>query len=148
MVFYDKVNELMEMKKIKKSKMCEDLGIPYTSLMSAFSRKSKSISIDVVEAIANYLEVSVDYLIRKDITDTQYGIGRITTTNECETEFEQTIKQKKDLTKNEQALLENYNALNLDGQDVLLEQSEIYKQISRYKKNSTDKHVEFSQELA
>lgn len=121
MIFYDKVNKLIKEKQIKKKKMCEDLNIPYTSLMSAFSRKSKSISIDVVEKIADYLEVSVDYLIRKDINDTQYGIEPLT------------LPEVSNITtKNESNLIYNYQKLNKNGQKKALEYIEDLLDIEKY----------------
>ena len=121
MIFYDKVNKLIKEKQIKKNKMCEDLNIPYTSLMSAFSRKSKSISIDVVEKIADYLEVSVDYLIRKDINDTQYGIEPLS------------LPEVSNITtKNESNLIYNYRKLNKNGQKKALEYIEDLLDIEKY----------------
>jgi len=120
-IFYDKVNKLIKEKQIKKNKMCEDLNIPYTSLMSAFSRKSKSISIDVVEKIADYLEVSVDYLIRKDINDTQYGIEPLS------------LPEVSNITtKNESNLIYNYRKLNKNGQKKALEYIEDLLDIEKY----------------
>lgn len=73
MNFYDKINTLLRDKKITKSKLCEDLQIPYNSLMSMFNRKSKNITMDVIEKIAEYLDVSVDFLVKDSIIDPDFG---------------------------------------------------------------------------
>lgn len=123
MDFYDKINKLLKEKKIKKNKMCEDLDIPYNTIMSMFSRKSKSISIDVIEMIADYLEVSVDYLVRKDINDTQFGIEPLLQTNIPDI-----------TTPKEKNLINNYRKLNENGQKKAIEYIDDLTDTERYTK--------------
>lgn len=59
---YDRINELLAEKKIRKRKLCIDLNIPYTTLASMFQRRSKSIDIETLKKIASYLDTTLEYL--------------------------------------------------------------------------------------
>ncbi len=63
MTFYDRINEQMSLQKKTRKNMCEQTGLSYSTIASLFNRKSKNIGIDTIRLIAEYLDVSVDYLV-------------------------------------------------------------------------------------
>lgn len=63
MDFYDRINELLEEKKIKKTTLSKEIKIPYTTIASMFSRHSTSIDVQIIKKIADYLETTTEYLI-------------------------------------------------------------------------------------
>jgi len=73
MEMYNKINSLLKEMGASKKNMCDELEIPYNSLMSMFNRQSKNIALGTVQSIANYLSVTVDYLISDEITNVDYG---------------------------------------------------------------------------
>ena len=53
--------------------MCESISLSYNTFNSMLRRQSKNITLDVIESIALYFDISVDYLVRDDIIDVNYG---------------------------------------------------------------------------
>lgn len=71
MTIYDRIDlKIKEMRTTKKA-MSENIGLPYSTLMSFYTRRSDNISLDTLKKIALYLNTTLDYLV--------YGI-----TNESE----------------------------------------------------------------
>lgn len=63
MTFYDRVTEQLHHQKKTRKQMCEETGLSYSTIASLFNRKSKNIGIETIRLIADYLEISADYLI-------------------------------------------------------------------------------------
>lgn len=137
MVFYDKVNEQLKLQKRTRKQMCEEANISYSSVTSMFNRKSRSIDMDTMEAIAKYLNVSMDYLILADVDDPDYGKPA------------QSVRDStKKLPIDEGRLINSYRKLNATGQKKALDAIEDLTEIPKYKKSANDKRVELSEELA
>ena len=135
MKFYEKINIQLKEKKITRKQLCEGIGVSYNTITSMFTRQSKSITLDVIEAIAEFLNVSADYLVRDDIDDPAYGLN--------------ISESQAPLSKTEQILLKSFNELNSEGQKNLLDHAELLVASKRFLKDSTsEEFVEFSQELA
>lgn len=64
MDIYDRINEILKDQHITKKELSNSTGISYQTLTSAFHRKSKNFKMDSIKRIAEYLNVSVDFLIR------------------------------------------------------------------------------------
>jgi len=60
---YEKISELLCIRGMNRRQLAEAAEIPYSSLMSAFSRKSGSFSHDHLQRIAKALNTSVDTLL-------------------------------------------------------------------------------------
>lgn len=73
MDFYNKIDFLCKEKGLSRRKMCEEINLSYNTFNSMLRRKSTNITLDVIEDIANFLNVTCDYLIKDNITDVNYG---------------------------------------------------------------------------
>lgn len=62
MEFVDRIDLKLKEKNLKRVSMCEDIGID-TSIMTAWSKRGTIPSADTVLKIANYLNVSMEWLI-------------------------------------------------------------------------------------
>jgi len=71
--FYNKIDSLCDKKGVSRRKMCESISLSYNTFNSMLRRQSKNITLDVIESIALYFDISVDYLVRDDIIDVNYG---------------------------------------------------------------------------
>lgn len=60
---YDRINqELKEQRRTRKD-LCLATGISYNTLTSLFQRRSKTMKLDTLKLIAEYLDVSLDWLL-------------------------------------------------------------------------------------
>ncbi len=64
MTFYDQLPKLLKDKGKSRKDLSLKTGIPYQTLSSLIHRKSENIRIDILIKIADYFEVSLDYLIK------------------------------------------------------------------------------------
>lgn len=62
MEFVDRIDLKLKEKNLKRVAMCEDIGID-TSIMTAWNKRGTIPSAEVVLKIANYLDVSMEWLI-------------------------------------------------------------------------------------
>ena len=60
---YEIINALLNERDMNKKELAEKAGIPYSSLISAFNRRSQSFSSSYIQKIAAVLEVSVDEVL-------------------------------------------------------------------------------------
>lgn len=63
MDIYDRINKLLEEKKMTRTQLSKKTGVSYNTLTSLFSRRSKNIDIETLKKIALGLETSVEYLV-------------------------------------------------------------------------------------
>lgn len=73
MNIYEKIDYLIDRKGITRKFLCNEIGVSYNTLNSMIKRNSGSISVDTIRDIANFFNVSIDYLMRDEITDPEYG---------------------------------------------------------------------------
>lgn len=66
----EKIQEILDNKNIKASKMMKDLGFS-SGLFSQWKAGKQQVSLDKIVSIANYFDCSVDYLLGR--TDTPNG---------------------------------------------------------------------------
>jgi transcriptional regulator with XRE-family HTH domain len=93
MTFCEKVLQEIKEKGLKKSELAHAINIPYTTLDSMLRRNSDNISLPVVFKIAEFLNVSVDYLAYEQITDKQYKVDQTVETNQQNYEHQIIIKK-------------------------------------------------------
>jgi len=60
---YSRIDEELKEKGITKKQLAKMADIPYTTFMSAYSRKSGSFSIEYIKKIAAALDMSIGYLM-------------------------------------------------------------------------------------
>jgi len=68
MDIYERINALMKSKAMTRKDLCAATGLSYSTLTSLFQRKSKNMRLETIRAIAGVLAVSVDDLVRGDVT--------------------------------------------------------------------------------
>lgn len=69
----DKISFLMKKKNLNRRTLALQSGIPYTTIHSFFVRGTDNIRIATIEKLGAFFDVSLDYLIRDEITDPNYG---------------------------------------------------------------------------
>lgn len=73
---YERITELCKSQGVSGSRMCLDLGMSKSILSDIKSGRKKGVSTDTAQKIANYLNVSVGYLLGEDEKKeqpTEYG---------------------------------------------------------------------------
>ena len=75
---YFRIDKLLQEKKMSRRKLATLAGIRPTTLQSAFARRSKGLTLDYLQNIANVLSVSVDYLlaVEEDTADRDFQEAR------------------------------------------------------------------------
>lgn len=73
MDFLKKLDYLMEQHKLNKHTLSLSCGVPYTTIDSFYKKGYANAKLSTVEKIANYFNTSIDYLMREEITDPNYG---------------------------------------------------------------------------
>lgn len=73
MDFLEKLDFLMEKEKINKSILSKKSGIPYTTIDGFYKKGYENTKLSTIYKLANYFNISVDYLIFDEITDLDYG---------------------------------------------------------------------------
>ena len=64
-VLYEKIIELCNEQKINGAKLCADIEIPRSTLTELKAGRAKTLGADKLSKIADYFDVSVDYLLDK-----------------------------------------------------------------------------------
>jgi transcriptional regulator with XRE-family HTH domain len=58
-----RIEQLMKMRGVTKYRVSKDTGIPYTTLSQIISGRTKDPQVSVLQALADYFEVPLDYLL-------------------------------------------------------------------------------------
>jgi transcriptional regulator with XRE-family HTH domain len=69
MDIYDRINDLLKKQSKTRKDLCDSTGISYNTLTSLFQRRSENIKLQTLIKIAEFLEVSLDWLIDGDQTE-------------------------------------------------------------------------------
>ena len=73
MNFLEKLNSLMKSKGLNKNTLSQSSGIPYTTIDGWYKKGFANAKLSTIQKLADFLGVSLDYLIRDNITDINYG---------------------------------------------------------------------------
>ena len=74
MNFLAKLEFLMKQYGLNKHTLAQRCGIPYTTIVSFWDKGYANVKLSTVEKICEFFHVTLDYLIRDDITDPTYGL--------------------------------------------------------------------------
>ena len=102
MDFLEKVNLLMQERKLNKHTLSEACGIPYTTIDAWFKKGYEGAKVSTIIKLADYFSVELDYLVRPSITDRNYG------------------RQIENIGADEKELLSLYRSMNETGRSLLL----------------------------
>ena len=64
-IILERLDMLMEKNDINKLQLSKASNIPYTTICSLYSRGSKNMRVSTLIELANYFEVSLDYMVGK-----------------------------------------------------------------------------------
>ena len=122
MTLPEKIQSLMLQNNIKnKKKLAEQSGIPYTTIISLFSKSYKNVTMPTVEKLSKFFGVSLDYLCDEAITDPNYGL---------------TAPEAPAFTPDEHQLVEDYRTFNDEGKEKIRDYVSDLKGNAKYKKCS------------
>lgn len=117
-----KIEESMARKGIKnRRQLSEYSGIPYSTITGFYAKGYDKMKMSTLKTLADCLNVSVDYLVRDEITDPHYGLSS-------------PAAPVSDLTTDETQLIADYRAFNPEGQEKVREYIADLKGNSKYKK--------------
>ena len=122
MTLPEKIQSLMLQNNIKnKKKLAEQSGIPYTTIISLFSKSYKNVTMPTVEKLSKFFGVSLDYLCDEAITDPNYGL---------------IAPEAPALAPDEHQLVEDYRTFNDEGKEKIRDYVSDLKANAKYKKYS------------
>ena len=108
MDMYDRIDKLLKQKNMTRKAMCKVANINYGTLTSFYHRRSKSIRLDTLKAIAKFLDVSVDWILQG------YEI------NEKEESIRQDQTVSKDVDRMDLEIMRIVRTLTMKGKTILL----------------------------
>lgn len=86
--------------------LSEYSGIPYSTITGFYAKGYDKMKMSTLKTLADCLNVSVDYLVRDEITDPHYGLSS-------------PAAPVADLTADETQLIDDYRSLNEQGQEYI-----------------------------
>jgi repressor LexA len=69
MLFIEKLDKLMEEKGLNKSQLSKGSGVPYTTIVNFYEKGTDNIKLSTLRRLAEYFNVSLDYLVDDDVND-------------------------------------------------------------------------------
>ena len=107
--------------------LSEYSGIPYSTITGFYAKGYDKMKMSTLKTLADCLNVSVDYLVRDEITDPHYGLSS-------------PAAPVSDLTADETQLITDYRSLNEQGQEYIRQTMYMAKQT--HKKMPDLSHLE------
>lgn len=100
--------------------LSEYSGIPYSTITGFYAKGYDKMKMSTLKTLADCLNVSVDYLVRDEITDPHYGLSS-------------PAAPVSDLTADETQLIDDYRSLNEQGQEYIRQTMYMAKQTHKKK---------------
>ena len=69
MTFTSKLDDLMDKRKINKSILSKESGIPYTTIDGFYKKGTDNIKLSTLRKLAEYFNCSLDYLVDDEIEE-------------------------------------------------------------------------------
>lgn len=120
MDFLQKLDDMMIRTSLNKRTLSQNSGIPYTTIDGWYKKGYDGMKISTLRMLAKYFHTTLDFWFQDDIA----GSG------ETESSPEDTLRS---------TLLLNFDQLNLEGQERLVETSDDMVVSGKYIKNDKDK---------
>lgn len=73
MNFLEKIDYLMDKNKLNKSTLSQASGIPYTTIDGWYKKGYAGAKLPTIQKLATFFNTTLDYLMREEITDVNYG---------------------------------------------------------------------------
>ena len=103
---------------VNKRQLAIQSGVPYTTVIGFWDKGYENMKLSTLRRLAAYLQVSIDYLVRDEVTEPSYGIGQVYDT----------------ISAREKELINAYRKLNDAGQQQLANQAKIMVSMDAYAK--------------
>ena len=118
-----KLEFLMERDNIsKKADLARDLNIAYSTIDNILKRNHfDNVKFSTLEKLCDYFHVDLRYLIKDEITDPNYGLSSLSSS---------------DLSEDETQLVEDYRSMNDEGKEKIRDYVADLKDNPKYKKCS------------
>lgn len=118
----EKIEFLMRQKGIKnRAELSEISGIPYSTITGFYAKGYDRMKLSTLKTLADCLGVTIDYLGRDEITDPNYGLSSLSSS---------------DLSEDETQLVEDYRSMNDEGKGKVCDYVADLKDNPKYKKCS------------
>lgn len=115
-----KIDFLMQRDGLKsKMQLAKAANIPYSTLTSLYNKDFKKAKLPTIKAICSVFGVTLDYLCRDEITDPNYGLSSLSSS---------------DLSEDETNLIEDYRNLNDEGKEKARDYLADLASLPKYKK--------------
>lgn len=121
--FHIRVKELRISRKLSQQELADYLKISKSSV-NMYERGEREPGLDMLETIADFFNVDMDYLMGKSNMPHRY-----------------LIPSTEKLTVEEQQLIKIYKSLNAEGRNQLMEQATNLSELAKYKKESEIKYA-------
>ena len=73
MNFLEKIDTLMKEYDLNKNTLSQESGIPYTTIDGWYKKGYSNARLPTIQKLADYFDTTLDYLIRDEITDKDFG---------------------------------------------------------------------------
>lgn len=120
MNFLEKLDLLMQNKGLNRHTLSQQSGIPYTTIDGWYKKGYQKAKLSTVQKLCDFFSVTLDYLMRDEVVDPQYGKNEMY--DKLYFEDKKIPLPKTDPQKD--ALNRNYDALNTEGRKKLVDYSE------------------------
>lgn len=78
MDFLNKLDDLMASHGFNKHTLSMACGIPYTTIDAWYKKGYSNAKLSTIQKLADFFGVTIDYLMREEITDMNYGLTKNT----------------------------------------------------------------------
>lgn len=78
MDFLNKLDDLMDSHGFNKHTLSMACGIPYTTIDAWYKKGYGNAKLSTIQKLADFFGVTIDYLMREEITDINYGLAKNT----------------------------------------------------------------------
>lgn len=120
MDFLQKLDDMMRRTSLNKRTLSQNSGIPYTTIDGWYKKGYDGMKISTLRMLAKYFRTTLDFWFQDDIANS----------GEIESSPEDTLRS---------TLLLNFDQLNPEGQERLVETSDDMVESGKYIKNNKDK---------
>lgn len=133
MDFLQKLNFMMKRKSLNKRTLSQDSGIPYTTIDGWYKKGYDGMKISTLRMLAGYFETTLDFWFQDDITDPNYlkhPFSEKNSPSASETASGDALRSM---------LLHNFDQLNQEGQEKLIDLSDDMVMSGKYIKSNPNK---------
>lgn len=99
----EKLDMLMAERNVNRAELSRGTGIPYSTITNFYEKGTDNIKLSTLRKLADYFDVSLDYIADDSVTDRNYG--RVKTTIEVDADTTQLLEKTKMLNAEGRRLL-------------------------------------------